>query len=210
MNSGPPPCWTLPLARILTNQNLVKVSPGPRFLNKQTNHPSLCQPHLLPSPLAPPQPIECGLWRPILAQWGTTLSSTPHVHPLSHLLGLWTRFGVAREPRPLLSVLSWTKGSEIHPKNLCQFEDGSASMAPGPPPLHTSNGGRLRPSTAWAAGSGAGLRVRRQSRVVLPAAVSPVKWAGTRAGGVGAGRRGGGTASSPSPPFSSPPSLRSP
>lgn len=75
INSRLPPCQTLPLAPIPSNENLATVSPGSRFLSKQTNcpaavpapHPGAARdgPHsafaATPRPL---QPMEPGLWRP--------------------------------------------------------------------------------------------------------------------------------------------------
>lgn len=137
---------------------------------------------------------------------GGTLCSPPLMSThCPSLLILGTRLGVAGEPRLLPSVLPWIKGSVICPKGLGQFEDASASVTPGAPPLHISTGGHLRPSTARVAGSGAGGRPREPTVTCCFARRCEPSEVGGDAGlgGRGLGRADGGCG--PSPPFSSSP-----
>lgn len=126
INSGPPSSQTFPLAPITSNGNLVTVSPGSHFPNKQTNRPKTVPAFLLgisPSDCGslPPvtsctlQPIEPGLWRPRLDRLTDHFLHRPS-RPSPALLCIRVplrRTRVVRGPRLLPLVPRWPTGSKI-------------------------------------------------------------------------------------------------
>lgn len=124
--SGPPSSQTLPVAPTTSNENLVTVSPGSHFPNKQTNHSKTLPAFLLgfssrDCGLLPPvtsctlQPIEPRLWRPHLDRLTDHFLHRPF-RPSPALLcicGPLLRTRVARGPCLPPLVPRWPTGPKI-------------------------------------------------------------------------------------------------
>lgn len=163
-NSRPPPCQTLPLAPIPSNENLVTVSPGFGFPNKQTNRPGTL-PALLPCTaqdscggsassrhLAPP-PANRALApsRPALPRLSNFSLQTPPTTPVPPWTPREDLRGERAPPPPVGPPEA--QRPEDSPRGSRRDRRWPRLSGPLPPPSHTSAGGRSRPSTVLVAGA---------------------------------------------------------